>query len=96
MMQPKQPNTSCSHCGYKWNYKGKLQKTTCPSCRLNTKARNLLEKCDSCGNPTDYRILDKSHVKERYICTDCAAKQQHTPKPIVNSDGSLATIIHRY
>lgn len=30
-------NRKCSHCGYRWNYGGKLKSPTCPSCKCHTK-----------------------------------------------------------
>jgi len=29
----------CPHCGYVWDYTGKLEMPTCPSCHRNIKAK---------------------------------------------------------
>ena len=52
--------------------------------------------CDKCGTVTDYLIPYNNGVRDMQLCIDCAAKTQHTQKPIVNSDGSLAHIRHIY
>jgi predicted Zn-ribbon and HTH transcriptional regulator len=28
--------TRCDNCGYEWDYTGRLQKATCPSCQSKT------------------------------------------------------------
>lgn len=34
----------CGHCGYVWNYKGKMAFATCPSCRKKTPAEECEEE----------------------------------------------------
>ncbi len=31
----------CHKCKYKWDYKGKLKKVTCPNCGVKTDNKNL-------------------------------------------------------
>lgn len=33
-------NMECNNCGYKWEYKGKLSRATCPNCLNKVKIGN--------------------------------------------------------
>lgn len=52
-------------------------------------------KCPRCGHISKTDMIYVGD-KEGFICLDCARKEQHTDKPILNSDGSLAIIRHFY
>jgi len=36
--------TQCKHCGYRWFYKGKLKRCTCPNCKGTTESRIITEE----------------------------------------------------
>jgi hypothetical protein len=36
--------TQCKHCGYRWFYKGKLKRCTCPNCKGTTQSRIITEE----------------------------------------------------
>jgi predicted RNA-binding Zn-ribbon protein involved in translation (DUF1610 family) len=42
----------CENCGYSWNYKGKLRRTTCPNCGNKTRTTNRLETLAPSNPPT--------------------------------------------
>jgi DNA-directed RNA polymerase subunit RPC12/RpoP len=58
----------CENCGYTWNYKGKLRRTTCPNCGNKIRTPNPLENLPpsnpSALNPQEDNTFD---ILKKYL-----------------------------